>query len=161
MANFYIAEGPDGAGKTTLIEQLTAAHPGCHVQHFGKPESAEEAENYWKTYLRFIKRYEEKETVIFDRCWYSDMVYGPVMRNTQEMTNEKMEILELAVKACGGGIIIYCTGKLEVLWKRCMYRGENYITNKDMLKAICAKYDEVMNLPKYIPVVRYDTTVKW
>ena len=132
----YIIEGPDGAGKTTLVEKLQKVHAGAKVMHFGTPATPEEAKNYWRTYLRALKE-NTSDVVIFDRSWYSDMVYGPVMRGKEEMTIEHKEILELAVKALGGGIVIYCTGNQKTLWSRCTRRGESYLRNADEHKAIC------------------------
>ena len=161
MATFYIIDGPDGAGKTTLVKKIIEANPGAITMHFSKPNSDEEAFNYWKVYLEALKKSAGASVVIFDRSWYSDMVYGPVMRGREEMTKENMETLELAVRALGGGLILYCTGKPEVLWRRCKQRGEVYIDRFEQLKALHDKYEEVMRLPKYLPVVRYDTTVRW
>lgn len=161
MAIYYIIEGPDGAGKTTLMEKIKAAHKGAVVCHFGKPETDEDAYNYWQVYMQAIKKNADAEVVIFDRCWYSDMVYGPVMRGRHEMTVDNMENLELAIKACGGGTIIYCTGKVEELWARCKSRGEEYITTIETLNNLCCAYDEVMKLPKYLPVIYYNTTARW
>lgn len=158
---FYIVEGPDGAGKTTLVNQLVAAHPGAKVLHFGKPTTDEEAFNYWQVYLQAIKDNAKTPVAIFDRSWYSDMVYGPVMRNRTEMSNENMEILELAVKACGGGVILYLTANISVLWKRCKQRGETYITCMDQLSKLREAYEYVMKKPAYLPVIRIDTSVRW
>ena len=161
MAIYFIVEGPDGAGKTTLVKQLLAANPDAVLGHFGKPETPEQEEDYWKVYADFIKGSMDKRVAILDRCWYSDRVYGPVMRNTCKLTRDRLEVLELMVKACGGGIILYCTGKADVLWKRCKERGETYITCFEQLRDIRDKYEEVMKEAKFLPVVRYDTTVRW
>ena len=158
---FYIVEGPDGAGKTTLVNQLVAAHPGAKVLHFGKPTTDEEAFNYWQVYLRAIKENANTPVAIFDRSWYTDIVYGPIIRNRIEMTHTNMEILELAVKACGGGVILYLTANTTLLWKRCKQRGETYITCMDQLNRLRADYELVMKQPIYLPVVRIDTSVRW
>lgn len=156
----YIIEGPDGAGKTTLAEQIKEANPGSKILHFGAPATLEEAENYWMVYLAVLKAH-AGETVILDRSWYSDMVYGPIMRAREDMSIEHKEILEMTVRALGGGIVIYCTGVQKQLWSRCIARGENYIPNIDVHKSICSAYDDVMKGVKWLPVVRYNTTAKW
>ncbi len=158
---FYILEGPDGSGKTSLAKKLQQAHPGAPILHFGAPANEEEAYAYWQTYMRAIKDNAHLPVVIIDRCWYSDMVYGPVMRGKSEMSGENAENLELAIIALGGGIVLYCTGKPEMLWKRCKERGEAYIKTYDTLKQLHAKYEEVMQQPWRLPIVRYDTTVRW
>lgn len=161
----YLVDGPDGAGKTTLARKIKEASPGAEIVHFGAPATAEEADNYWKVYLNAIEQASVNtaysKTIIFDRSWYSDLVYGPVMRGKTELTDEHRTCLEHAVRSCGGGLVIYCTGVQRKLWSRCLQRGETYITNAEQHKAICEKYDEVMKTIKLLPLVVYNTTVPW
>ena len=158
----YIIEGPDGAGKTTLVEQIRKSHMNAKVLHFGAPQTPEEADNYYKVYAEAINAKRDDEVLIFDRSWYSDMVYGPVMRNRQEMTQEHADMLSAMVVACGGGIIIYCTAPIKVLWARCQRRGETYLQNQAQLQAIATGYSKVMaENVRFLPVVRYDTAARW
>lgn len=158
----YIIEGPDGAGKTTLVEQIKKSHMNAKVLHFGAPQTPEEADNYYKVYAEAINAKRDDEVLIFDRSWYSDMVYGPVMRNRQEMTQEHADMLSAMVVARGGGIIIYCTAPIKVLWARCQRRGETYLQNQAQLQAISAGYSKVMaENVRFLPVVRYDTAARW
>lgn len=158
----YIIEGPDGAGKTTLVEQIKKSHMNAKVLHFGAPQTPEEADNYYKVYAEAINAKRDDEVLIFDRSWYSDMVYGPVMRNRQEMTQEHADMLSAMVVARGGGIIIYCTAPIKVLWARCQRRGETYLQNQAQLQAISVGYSKVMaENVRFLPVVRYDTAARW
>lgn len=157
-----IVEGPDGAGKTTLCEQLLASIPGSTLKHFGAPATKEEALNYYKVYVDLLKNHDRSKVLIIDRCWYSDMVYGPVMRGTQEMSQEYADMLAGMVVACGGGMILYCTASVNTLWSRCKRRGETYIKDSSTLKLIHDKYEEVMkNCVHFLPMIRYDTSVRW
>ena len=159
----YIIEGPDGAGKTTLVEQIRKSNYNAVVKHFGAPQTPEEADNYYKVYAKAINdMHSDSEVLIFDRSWYSDMVYGPVMRNRQEMTQEHADMLSAMVVARGGGIIIYCTAPIKVLWSRCQHRGETYLQNQAQLQAISIGYSKVMaENVRFLPVVRYDTAARW
>lgn len=158
----YIIEGPDGAGKTTLVEQIKKSHMNAKVLHFGAPQTPEEADNYYKVYAEAINAMRDDEVLIFDRSWYSDMVYGPVMRNRHEMTQEHADMLSAMVVARGGGIIIYCTAPIKVLWSRCQRRGETYLQNQAQLQAISIGYRKVMaENVRFLPVVRYDTAARW
>lgn len=155
-----IVEGPDGAGKTTHIRKLQQSHPGSVVKHFGTPKTAEEADNYWLVYLAAINASDPARLTIFDRCWLSDMVYGPVMRGRREMTNEYARMLETCAIVHGGCSAIYCTAPIDVLWERCRTRGETYITSKDVLEKLSEGYRTVMTQCS-LPVVRYDTAARW
>lgn len=145
-----IIEGPDGSGKTTLAEQLSK-QTGYPIVHRSQPKTDEEKKRMMGQYIQDIKA---GKNVIWDRCWYSEMCYGPVMRDASVITYPQMYELE-AMLAKTGAMIIYCTGPKAALWTRCQKRGEDYITSRDDFNAICDKFDEVMNVPHYIPVVRY------
>lgn len=158
----YIVEGPDGAGKTTLVEKILKSNRNARLMHFGAPKNDEDAFAYYKVYAQAIASKQEDEVLVFDRSWYSDMVYGPVMRNRQEMTQEHADMLSAMVVASGGGSIIYCTAPIKTLWSRCTRRGETYIQNQTQLQQISRAYAEIMeNHVKYLPVVRYDTAARW
>lgn len=157
-----IVEGPDGAGKTTLIDKLLKSSCGAVYHHFGAPASAEEAANYYQVYADTIKACTPDALHVFDRSWYSDMVYGPVMRGKCEMTQTHADMLAAMCIAHGGAMIIYCTAPVSTLWQRCKARGETYITDVAKLAEIAKLYPTVMRENvSYLPVVRYDTSVRW
>lgn len=146
-----IIEGPDGAGKSRLAEQL-ARQTGYPIIHRTQPKTEAEKELMMQGYLEAIQL---GKNAIFDRCWYSEIVYGKVMRDKSCITWPQMYALEERV-AKNGGIVIYCTGPRAELWKRCQKRGETYITSKDQFNSICEGYDELFNdAPHHIPVVSY------
>lgn len=146
-----IIEGPDGAGKTMLAEQLSKQNK-CPIIHRSKPKDDAEKAAMMGTYIQAIK---ERKNVIFDRCWYSEMVYGAVMRDKSAISYPEMYELEKRL-ANTGAMIIHCTGPKSVLWKRCQVRGEDYIVCKDDFDAIHTGFNELFAMPHYIPVVRYE-----
>lgn len=158
--SFILIEGPDGSGKTTLVNNLLKAHPGSVTVHFSNPKTKEEADNYWKVYSDAIYYAKPNVLTIFDRCWISDRVYGPIFRNRQEMSIEHTRLLESAVIANGGGFLFYCTAPINTLWKRCTTRGEDFVQTREQLEQISESYATEV---KYctLPVVRYDTSVRW
>lgn len=156
-----IVDGPDGAGKTTLINSLLKSHPGSSYKHFSNPKSDEEAFNYYQVYAAAIVATDPNKVTVFDRSWLSDLVYGPVIRHRKEMSDLHAEMLESMVVAHGGGFIIYCTAPLKMLWSRCQKRGETYIKSYEMLGEIADGYRTVMMSRKTLPVVRYDTAARW
>lgn len=152
-----IVEGPDGAGKTTLVNKLLASHPNSVCKHFGKPESNEAALVYWKVYALAVLNTNKDVLTIFDRSWYTDMVYGPILRHRLEMEALYVKMLEALVLTNGGGYVIHCTAPTKLLWSRCKARGEELITSVDMLDDISNAYEYVFANKCGLPVVRYDT----
>lgn len=146
-----IIEGPDGSGKTMLAEQISR-QTGYNIIHRTQPKDDEEKKRMMGEYLQTIRA---GKNMIFDRCWYSEMAYGPVMRDTSVISYPEMYELE-AQLAKAGAIIIYCTGPKAALWKRCTKRGEEYVTSRDDFNAICDNFDALMSVPHHIPVVRYE-----
>ena len=146
-----IIEGPDGSGKTTLANQLSK-QTGYPVIHRVQPKNDEDKQRMLDEYMDILQ---SGKNAIFDRSWYSEMVYGPIMRDTSVITYPHMYTLETLL-AKRGGMIIYCTDKPETLWRRATRRGEDYITEYGTFVDICEAFDELMSVPHKIPVVKYD-----
>ena len=145
-----IIEGPDGSGKTTLAGILSR-QTGFPVVHRTQPKSEEEKAKMMDGYVDAIKK---GKNIIFDRCWYSEMAYGPIMRDKSVISYPEMyELEQLLTKR--GALIIYCTDKPETLWYRCSKRGEDYMTDYGTFVSICKEFDKIMSVPHRIPVVRY------
>lgn len=146
-----IIEGPDGSGKSTLAAKLSK-QTGYPVVHRSQPKNEEERQQMMQMYLDAVK---SSDNVIFDRCWYSEMVYGSVMRDKSYIDDKQMLYLETAL-AEKGAMIIHCTDYVEILWRRCSARGEDYIKSIETLASIKDSFDYTMNnLPHIIPVVTY------
>lgn len=147
-----ILEGPDGSGKTTLAEKLHK-QTGYMLLHRTQPKTEEDKKRMMEEYVQVIKA---GKNCILDRSWYSEMVYGPVMRDEAIISYPQMYQLERLL-AKHGAIIIYCTSTKETLWKRCKSRGEDYITDVDTFSKICDGYTTLMyDVPHLIPVTTYE-----
>lgn len=146
-----ILEGPDGSGKTTLATRLHAT-TGYPMYHRSKPENEEDKANMMEQLKADLKKY---KNVIVDRCWYSEIVYGNVMRDGSVIDYPEMYDLErLALSK--GALLIYCTGDPAAMYKRATARGEDYITSFADYMQICRSYDRLMfDMPHLLPVVRY------
>lgn len=148
----FIIEGPEGSGKTTLAQQISMM-TGYPIVHRDKPKDDKEKAEMLGQYLQDIK---SGKNMIYDRCWYSEIVYGPIMRDASVLTYPQMYELEQLV-AVKGGMIIYCTGPKLAMFKRAQRRGEEYVTDKETHIAICDAYDALFNsCPHYLPLVKYE-----
>lgn len=148
-----IIEGPDGSGKTTLAQQLSL-QTGFTYTHRSKPKDDEERRNMLKSY------YDEAgsgKNMIWDRCWYSEMVYGKVMRDQSVISMEEMLKLEHHLASNGGGLVIHCTDEMDNLWDRLNIRGEDYITSYADLAQIKLEYEMLFHFSQHLlPVTRYE-----
>lgn len=146
-----IVEGPDGSGKSTLAEKLSK-QTGYFIVHRSAPKSDEEKAMMMQMYKQAIL---DATDIILDRCWYSEMVYGPVMRDASVISLEEMYKLELDLCSVGA-MIIYCTGSKRTLWERCKKRGEDYVTSYEQFEALYDRYERLMlNTQHLVPVVTY------
>lgn len=147
-----IIEGPDGAGKTTLANYLSKKM-GYPIKHRSTPKSQEEKDAMMQSYIDDIA---SGDSMIWDRCFYSEMVYGPVKRDQSYINVEQMVALEVDLQRVGA-LVIYCTDDVLSLWERCLRTGEKYITNVDELSDIVDRYEKLMiDTVHLIPIVRYE-----
>ncbi len=129
-----IIEGPDGAGKSYLAEQL-AEQLNLRIVHFVAPTDEFSQFDMYRDFLIDAKN------VILDRAWYSDMVYGPIFRGKAEIRSDAMWELE---RGAEDTIVIYCTGPVHAMWLAAQERGETFVENYNQYQEICRCYDEVM-----------------
>lgn len=149
-----ILEGPDGSGKTTLATKISK-QTGYPILHFAQPKTDEEKQGMFDEYYKLARKNYTKN-VILDRCWYSEMVYGPIMRDKSYITYPQMYLLEQQL-CKHGAMLIYCTAHMSTLWDRCQARGESYVLAWETFRSICKEFDNVINnVPHHIPVVTYE-----
>lgn len=93
-----IIEGTDNVGKDTVINQLLDRYKNAKVYHCEKPKSKDAKEAAKEQYNSFLSLAKENSvskdtTIIHNRSWYGEYVYGVKYRNNDE--NEvKKSILE-------------------------------------------------------------------
>lgn len=102
-----IVEGLDGAGKSTLCEMLKQHNIVDQVLPSPRiPAKGNEQRMKYET-DRYIRLYAPNNRIAIDRFLFSEMAYGPVLRNKNVFTRAEYltHLLELMM---AGSIVIFC-----------------------------------------------------
>lgn len=149
-------EGPDGAGKSVLAAALAEA-TGFELKRFSYPRGEAEKKSMFDMYTDLIYANEDYN-IIVDRCWYSEMIYGPLMRGGSAISTEQMYELEKMVMNHGGGMIVHCSAPTEVLLERVNSRGDDYVPiNGPFIELLKQRYETLLNETLHlVPVMSYE-----
>jgi len=141
-----ILEGPDGAGKTTLADQLlNSLQYGVRIHHHGSYLSCTPNE-IQNAYFRSI--YDASPTIIMDRSWLSEPIYADVVRKSpSRLSSNHVRELELAASA-RGVLVVNCRPPLST----CIKKEDEYV-DTNQLKLIYNMYE---SLPTLLPVINYN-----
>lgn len=136
-----VVEGPDGSGKTTLIEKIKA-RTGLQVAPRVVSKDAEAMVD--------LKKWTEKnvsdgwQPVIFDRHrLISEPIYGPILRETPEPGFDDQEwfFKQLAAFYALEPFIIYCLPPLKVVWENVKFDADNRVVGQEPItRAIYGAY---------------------
>lgn len=145
---FFIFEGPDGSGKTTLARDLE--RQGWRYHHEGPPPvpCPSLIEHYAQLLLSV------RQPTVFDRLFLGEVIYGPLLRGHDKIGGQVgVDMLNQLVWALGGRTIIFLPG-LETSWLNMKSRkGELVKAVEDHAKVYNAycEYadDENMDYGKY------------
>lgn len=106
-----VVEGPDGCGKSTLIEQLmTVEFPDLFYYVKNKKGPEANFAEFWPGELEV----EQRDVVpLHDRFFYSELVYGPVLRG--RLNAETALIRNVSWFLRMGAFLIYCRPDNETI----------------------------------------------
>lgn len=140
---FIIVEGPDGAGKSTLIQELTLelwrrGRGTVLINPKRAPNQSVMIE--YKARLDFYHPRTGLD-LILDRCWYSDDVYGPVWRGSGLDPQERKALEDWANAL--GAVVVLLDQPNDVLCERVL--GDRLATDdpsdvKHMTKELVCTY---------------------
>ncbi|MFF8919373.1 hypothetical protein ACF08M_40345 [Streptomyces sp. NPDC015032] len=138
-------EGCDGAGKSTLATRLADQHGFTVVHSPRTPDS-----------LDLIARYREllalPGRLILDRCFISELVYGPLYRDTSRITWAQAHDLAKAV-ANRDGALCHLTAPAEVIRARLMARDGEAPTHAQVAALLAGYISVFQRLGERVPVI--------
>jgi thymidylate kinase len=144
-----VIDGCDGTGKTTLAGQL-ADHHGYQVVHSPMTPDDVDLAGRYRSILGQPGR------VVLDRCFVSELVYGPLHRGRSRLTAGEAAVLAKAV-ADAGGVFIHLTGEPAAVCARLLARDGTADPNQ--VAALLAGYERAFAaIAEHATVVQIDIT---
>lgn len=154
MHNLIIVEGPDGAGKSTLIAALHRSLPAAHLIHHGPmPEVFDLPAVYHRSMV------EHPGLTIIDRAWVSERIYGTVCRGVNRVSFGDRRMLEQKALSLGA-LEVLCLPSLKDCMKTWRQR-EEYIKDERQFMTIYGKYavyNAVLSSP--LPRIQYNYSIQ-
>jgi thymidylate kinase len=148
-----IFEGPDGAGKSTMIQAVA----GQHIMHHRDVpiEIVEESISFWSRgpfpqdsdpWTEYVSPTSSMNIgpdslVLIDRWHLGELVYGPIFRGQSRLSMEQRVWIEGYMKTLGA-VMVHLTASLEELTRRLAERGDDMVT-PEHLPAILSLYDRL------------------
>ncbi|MFD4337819.1 hypothetical protein ACFWPP_11595 [Streptomyces anulatus] len=147
-----VLEGCDGVGKSTLGERLSTHHGFTMVHSPRTPDHLDLASRY-RTILA------GNERILFDRCFISELVYGPLHRGRSRINwSEAIDLAESVIKR--SGVLVHLTAPPAVIHQRLLSRDGEAISLEE-ITALVTGYERVFStLADYARVLTYDTSLR-
>jgi len=154
-----ILEGPDGSGKSYLIDYLTAKRSFSLIPTQGPPKSRGDLLHRMD---RVISRAQQGEKILSDRfALFSEQVYGPIIRDNCLLTEYDIQTYTRRL-LFNNTVILYCRPSNETLakveLKKKPHKDEDHVHRvKSQFKLITQRYDQIIwSTEIYLPVIKYD-----
>lgn len=143
-------EGCDGAGKSTLAIELAHQHGYQLVHATRTPDGADLAERY-RSILAWPGR------LVLDRCFVSELVYGPLLHGRSRLSRDQVtSLIELVTDR--GGLIVHLTAPPEVIAAR-LHQRDGTVPDLTELTALISGYTEVFaDLALRAPIITIEST---
>lgn len=153
-------EWVDLCWKTTLIDKMSKlfknvlilSTPKWYLPRKDKKEEREKIREFYVQRLNEVEKMLEEhpdENIILDRFFFSELVYGKVIRNydsedmreyQEQVFNRIQEIEDKFWYA-----LIYLSDKTESIWNRYLEKGDDYIKDKKHYHNLKVEYGKKIN----------------
>ena len=149
-----IIEGLDGVGKSTIVEKLKEY--GFTNLHYDYDKSSNDLLAKYTSVLK----YQNLDNLIADRSFFSEMVYGSVLRGGSRISDDQfVELLKLYSNI--GTKVIYLSSDKDILLKRRQDDEKDFTMLSDYYDTLNEQYKKIMGLSaRYLPVLHIDTSRK-
>lgn len=162
LQRLVILEGPDCAGKTTLMNDLRKELSGTvRTVHHG-PYSGITADQLPRFYVESMFPLFEGEQMLMDRCWLSEPIYGLAYRGGQNRVGHvaRRQLERMALRH--GAVVALClppweTVKASWLARKGANEEAEYLDKIEQLEVVYNAYAQLEESTD-LPVVRYDYT---
>lgn len=144
-----VLEGCDGAGKSTLTELLATGYGFASVHSPRTPDN----QDLPRRYRELLDR---PGCLVMDRCFLSELVYGPLYRGHSRLTwRQALDLARLVTER--QGVFLHLTAPAEVLHDRLKAR-DGHAPPLAEITALAYAYQQAFDiLSAHAPVLTYDT----
>lgn len=138
-----ILEGPDGAGKTSIVKGLKELHSWGSLVPQGKTvnfvkTTYKEDDKVERTF-KLIEESKQYDVNIWDRCYYpSDLIYNPIVEERPSVIEPVKAEIERELMLAGAQILLI-DASTDTLHRRMSARGDEYV-DPSLLGKIASEY---------------------